>query len=374
MYIHKLDIHIFRNLQNISLDFTQDINLIFGDNAQGKTNLIETIYILCLAKSFRTHDEAELAPFDGDTYSFDGVFMNDADITNRVAVYYTRSLGKKIKVDGKLVTQFSKLVGKFPIVILSAEDHVITSGPPAQRRKFFNIMLSQSSALYLDELKKYERILKQKNKFLLSLPKDPAALRDQLEIWNCQLINTGVNIMQARMHMIEEINSYLAASYKTITAADFTLQVHYQPSVPVKTGQNLAATFTTMVKAAMNNEIRRGAALVGPHRDEFVFTISGNDLRKYGSRGEHKSALVSLKAAETVFLKKKTQTDPILLFDDLFAELDIERSARVMELFAKAGQTIITGTSLDMTTIKNIGFKDKSYNTFLVKSGQVSRA
>ncbi len=374
MYIHKLDIHIFRNLQNINLEFTQDINFIFGDNAQGKTNIIETIYILCLAKSFRTHDESELVPFARDTYSFDGLFMNDAAICNRVAVYYTLTQGKKIKVDNKLVTQFSKLVGKFPIVILSSDDHVITSGPPAQRRKFFNILLSQSSSLYLDDLKRYERVLKQKNKILLSPPQDQAALRDQLEIWNSQLILAGVNIIKARMKMVNEINSHLAQYYKMITASDYTLQIHYQPCVPVNEEQNLTAVFTAMVKAAMTKEIRRGMTLVGPHRDEFIFTISGNDLRKYGSRGEHKSALVSLKAAETVFLKKKTQTDPILLLDDLYAELDIERGARVMELFAKSGQTIITGTSLDMATMKNMGLQDKNYNSFLVKSGQVSRA
>ncbi len=373
MYIEKLDIFSFRNLKNINLEFSKEINFIFGDNAQGKTNLIETIYILCLAKSFRSRDDLELIPFKSDFYSFDGYFIDETLISRRVAVYYTVSQGKKIKIDGKNINQYSTLVGRFPIVILSSEDHIITTGPPAQRRKFFNILLSQSSSRYLDDLKKYERILKQKNK-ILNYSGEKGNIKEQVDIWNAQLVQTGTNLMLGRAKMIEEINGYLTEYYKVITKSEHTLKITYQPCVPIKKSQNISETFKTLLSKAYYKEVKRGLSLVGPHRDEYIISIAGNELRKYGSRGEHKSVLVSLKAAEAVFLKKKTDTFPILLLDDLYSELDIERGKRVLDLFTKSCQTFITGTSLDFEAIKKTGYKEKEYITFIVKSGNITRA
>jgi len=373
MYIEKLDIFTFRNLKNINLEFSKEINFIFGENAQGKTNLIETIYILCLAKSFRTRDESELVPFKSDHYSFDGCFIDDASISRRVAIYHELSQGKKIKIDGKKINKYSTLVGRFPVVILSSEDHIITTGPPAQRRKFFNILLSQSSSRYLDDLKKYERVLKQKNK-ILNFPGDKGHKKEQLEIWNGQLVQMGTNLMLGRAKMVEEINGYLAEYYKVITKSDYTLKITYQPCVPIKKSHNILKTFEKMLSKAYFNEIKRGVSLVGPHRDEYIISIAGNELRKFGSRGEHKSALVSIKAAETIFLKRKTDTYPILLLDDLYSELDIERGKRVLDLFTKSCQTFITGTSLDFEAIKKTGLGEKEYSTFIVNTGKVSRA
>ncbi|MBN2410793.1 DNA replication/repair protein RecF [candidate division KSB1 bacterium] len=373
MYIEKLDIFSFRNLKNVKLEFSRAINFIFGDNAQGKTNLIETIYILCLAKSFRSRDDSELIPFKSDFYSFDGYFIDETAISSKVAVYYTVTQGKKIKIDGKNINQYSTLVGRFPIVVLSTEDHIITTGPPAQRRKFFNILLSQGSSRYLDDLKKYERILKQKNK-ILNYSGDRSHLKEQVDIWNAQLVQTGTNLMLDRAKMVEEINGCLAEYYKVITRSDHTLKITYQPCVPIKESQTIPDTFKALLSKVYNKEVKRGLSLIGPHRDEFKISVAGNELRKYGSRGEHKSALVSLKAAEAEFLQKKTDTNPILLLDDLYSELDIERGKRVLELFTKSCQIFITGTSLDFEAIKKTGFTEKDHTTFIVKSGNIARA
>ena len=373
MYIEKLDIFSFRNLKSINLEFSKEINFIFGHNAQGKTNLIETIYILCLAKSFRSRDDSELVPFRSDFYSFDGYFIDEPSITSKVAVYYSLTQGKKIKLDWKKINQYSTLVGRFPIVISSSEDYIITTGPPAQRRKFFNILLSQSSSRYLDDLKKYERILKQKNK-ILNYPGDKRHIKEQVDIWNAQLVQTGTNLMLGRAKMVEEINGYLTEYYKIITGSEHALKITYQPCVPITKVQNIPEAFTALLSKAYYKEIKRGLSLIGPHRDEYIISIAGNELRKYGSRGEHKSALVSLKAAEAVFLKNKTRTFPILLLDDLFSELDIERGERVMDLFTKSFQTFITGTSLDFEAVKHSGIKEQDHPTFIVKSGNVKRA
>ena len=373
MYLRHLEIGRFRNISNQELEFSQNHNLFFGDNAQGKTNLIEAIYILCLAKSFRAREDAELIPFGEQDFHLSGLFQDRGGLSRRVEVHYNPKQGKRIIVDGKPMIRFSELIGQFPVVVLSSEDHAITNGPPSQRRRFFNILFSQGSLRYLDHLKEYERILRQRNRLLNQMALGKSVPVNLLEAWSEQMILTGRELMRYRAQMIEEINGPLNDNYQAISHGDEALRVVYQPNVPFTKVEEIEEKFRSMLSDISAKERKRGTSLIGPHRDEFVFMIGKRDLRRFGSRGEHKSVLVSLKAAEALFLQKRTEIEPILLLDDLYAELDRDRGRYVLDLFQGGSQTFITGTSFDYAAIKELHGEVPAESVFFVQSGRITR-
>ena len=372
MYLEKISINKFRNLKKVELNFNKEKTFFFGDNAQGKSNILEAIYILCLAKSFRTRNDGELIPFGEDHFSIDGKFIDELGIARRVAIQYLPIKGKKIHVDGKNLAQFSKLIGLFPIVTLSSIDHSITDGPPSQRRRFFNIMLSQSSSLYMNNLKEYERILKQRNIILSKILKKEKESKNELDIWNSQLIKRGEFLMKARYDVVNDINQKVTNYYKTISKSSESLRVVYAPNVSFDNKDMIINNFEQAFKRNFHKEKLQGTTLVGPHRDEFILLIGDKNLKVYGSRGEHKSALVSMKIAELDFLRIKTETEPILLLDDLYAELDKERGQNVLDLFSADCQAFITGTSFDFSALKNLQTGSHE-NVFMVESGKVNK-
>ncbi|NOY57472.1 MAG: DNA replication/repair protein RecF [Calditrichaeota bacterium] len=374
MTLTHLEIISFRNIEQVRLDFTKTRNLFFGDNAQGKTNVIEAIYILCLAKSFRAREDSDLVPFDKKEFTIIGKFVDAHGIKRRVVVFYSVDQGKKISLDGKRVAQFSKLIGQFPVVVLSSDDFEITGGPPSQRRRFFNIFFSQSSQRYLQDLKEYERALKQRNNILSSMALGKTISPGILDIWSEQLISKGEALIKFRAKVIDEIRPHLSDNYRVLTNSSETLNITYQPNVPFKEPQEISHNFRSALLKLSPKEKKRGTSLAGPHRDEFSFSIGGKDLRRFGSRGEHKSVLVSLKATESTFLRQKTETEPILLLDDLYSELDKDRGKNVLDLFSAGSQVFITGTSFDYEAVKNIQDESVDKDVFFVNSGQVKRA
>lgn len=373
MYLNQLEIQKFRNLKPIRLTFSPSVNYIFGDNAQGKTNLVEAIYILCLAKSFRTREDAEIVPFSDNEFFIEGEFRTDDAFNRRIAVMYDSAQGKQISLDEKRLHRFSNLIGEFPIICLSAGDHEITSGSPIQRRRFFNILLSQSSRRYLDDLKQYEKIVRQRNTILTACMSGNSGASAQLDIWDQQLVSFGARLMRARREMVGELNVYLAEYYQVITRNRWSLRIDYHPSVVMSAADAVEAEFERQLRKWAAKERRQGATLVGPHRDEFKFLVSDRELRLFGSRGEHKSALVSLKAAEAAVLQKRTEIQPIILLDDLYAELDRERCANVLALFETGRQIFITGTTLDYTGIVKAGVSAEKTVTFFVENGSISK-
>lgn len=372
MHLNRLVIHKFRNIHNNHLEFCPHKNYLFGDNAQGKTNIIEAIYLLCLAKSFRSREESDLVPFGEHDYFVEGEFTSETSLQHRVAVRYDSNQGKQIHVDHKRLNQYSKLIGLFPVISLSADDYEITAGPPAQRRRFFNILLSQSSTRYLDDLKHYEKVLKQRNLLLADRESRTSSHAAQLEVWTRQLLEYGDRLMRARAHMVQALNQALGEFYQTITRQSSSLRVVYQPNVPIK-DKTTQDPFEARLTRLGRKERQQGRTLVGPHRDEFGFFIGDRELRRFGSQGEHKSALVSLKAAEARVLYERTDIHPILLLDDLYAELDTARSHHVMDLFDVDNQLFITGTTLDYSGIRDSDQFKEHQTTFFVKQGEAQQ-
>jgi len=371
MILQQLEVHRFRNIEPVKIGFHPKVNFFFGDNAQGKTNFIEAVYILCLAKSFKSNDDSELVPFHADDYLIEGEFESESGIKRHVGVMFEKSNGKQIKIDGKRLNAFSKLVGLFPIVILSSSDYAITNGPPAERRRFFNILLSQSSSRFLDDLKKYDKVLKQRNTILGEAASGKTSVLSQIELWNVQLIELGSRIMAARKNIVNEMNPYLSEFYEKITGAHDGLTIDYVPNIALTSEEHIADAFEKTLQKHALWERKRGKSLVGPHRDEFHVMIGDKNLRKFGSRGEHKSAAVSLRATESIILKQKTETSPLLLLDDLYAELDKPRSQNVLNLFEKNSQLFITGTSLDYSALQMSSAFTQASKIFFVKSGVI---
>jgi DNA replication and repair protein RecF len=371
MNVKSLEILNFRNLLNQNLVFNLNHNFFFGDNAQGKTNILEAIYILCLAKSFRVREDVELIPFGKEAFSIDGRFLGEFGIERHVGVSYSLKQGKRIHVDGKKINKFSQLVGQFPIVVLSSDDFSITTGPPSQRRRFFNILFSQSSLRYLEDLKEYEKILKQRNSILQKAASGKSAPKELLDVWNTQLVSKGCSLINFRAKMVAELEKNLNKNYHKISQTDDTLLVQYLSNIKYNKESELEENFNKALRSFSWKEKKRGTTLCGPHRDEYFITIGGRDLRKYGSRGEHKSTLVSLKASEAEFLKNKTNTNPILLLDDLYSELDKDRGDNVLSLFSDEYQTFITGTSFDYEAVQSFKNNDHLKTVFFVNNGQV---
>lgn len=373
MRLNRLWIKSIRNLCEIDHLFSHSKTFIYGENGQGKTNLLESIYLLCLAKSFRTRDDADLLPIEADFFRVEGELADTNGSNHRVVVYFSEATGKKIQLDGKPLRPFSALVGKFPVVALSAGDQSITLGPPSERRRFINILLSQSSHRYLDDLKEYERILKHRNALLSRSLQGECISAQQIDPWDERLVCKGEALVLSREKMTIELNALLSSAYSYLTGGNQVLSLSYKPNVPMIAGQERRETFFRRLKTASAKERKQGISLVGPHRDDFVFMISGRDLRRFGSRGEHKSVLVSLKSAEAFFLQEKTNTAPLLLLDDLFAELDEMRGKKAISLFSQSCQIFITGTTADYMALKPFLEKEGEFDPLFVQQGKVNK-
>ncbi len=374
MVLRSLVIEGFRNLGCQRLEFCAHKNFLFGENAQGKTNLLEVIYLLCLCKSFRTSSDSEMVPAGSDGFSITGQFISEQAIEHEIQLRFQSAAGKQLVLDGKPLHQLSLLVGQFPAVVLSVADYDITHGSPQQRRRFFNILASQCSVRYLNDLKEYDKIIKQRNRLLWLARNGQSRMRDDLSVWDEQLILRGSALMQFRRALVEEMAELLSARYQEISGnGSERLTITYQPNVNAPEGESISGLFSEKLRRLRQAEIARGLSLVGPHRDEFEFAIGGRPLRQYGSRGEHKSALISLKATELAVLQRQLQRTPLLLLDDLYAELDQRRGERVIELFSGEGQCFISGTSADYTTVQH-NLHRQEQQLFFVRSGQIEQA
>ncbi len=374
MFLRSLAIESFRNLDAQHLEFYARKNYLFGENAQGKTNLLEAIYLLCLCKSFRTSNDAELIPLGKDHFNLTGRFADKIGIDHEIVLRYHVASGKQVILDGKPVHHLSSLVGQFPVVVLSAADYDITHGSPQQRRRFFNILASQCSSRFLNDLKEYEKVIKQRNRILWLTQNGRINSGDELEAWNEQLILKGCALMEFRSKLVSEMAAVLLHHYRSISGdATEPFTITYEPNVDAAPGTDPRDRFVEKLRKMKGLEIARGVSMVGPHRDEFKLCVGERTLRQFGSRGEHKSALISIKAAELFLLKSYLNTTPMLLLDDLYAELDQERGEKVIELFSDGGQCIISGTSADFSSLQHSLHRQKEEYLFFVREGRIER-
>ncbi len=338
MLVKQLALTDFRNFSRLNIEFVDGANVLFGDNGSGKTNLLEAIFVLCLGRSQRHVPDGVLVRDGQEVYRLEGDVCGDGR-EFEVAVAYQRGGRKKITLDG-VPSRLTELFETFCAVSAGPEDSEILSGGPSVRRGFLDLYLSQYSPSYLDNLKDYDRTLAQKNAALKS-GIDPAP-------FNQLLVRIGARIMKSRMEFIASMSQAAAVHHRTIAAGE-SLSLKYEPSVSVDpAGDNLAefeAAFEKKLAAYAAREAGAEIALVGPHRDEILIMINGEPARTHGSQGQWRTAAVSLKLAVYELLMERRKTPPVLLLDEIFAELDPGRSVGLINSFKGFSQLFLTTAS-----------------------------
>jgi DNA replication and repair protein RecF len=335
MNIDRLSINGFRNLNELTAEFDPGINIFYGDNGTGKTNLLEAIFTLCLARSQRGAADAVMLGRDSEFFRLSG----DAQLDNhqvQVAVAYQKGGRKKITIDS-VPSKASELYERFSVVSSGPEDSDILSGPPSARRTFMDIYLSQMSPGYLSDLSDYQQALAQKN----------GALRNDMDPspFDPLLVQFGVRVMTARLSFLDRLAPTVKDKYATVSAGE-DLTMRYHPRVAAPDGEtdtdSVRQAFENALVEARERERARQTAVMGPHRDEIEFSVAGLPARTHGSQGQWRTAAVCLKLAVFELLKEKRKVAPILLLDEIFAELDLSRSRALMETLAEAGQIFLT--------------------------------
>jgi DNA replication and repair protein RecF len=322
-------------------------NVLLGNNGQGKTNILEAISYLSLTKSFYAANDATALQLGQEFFEIEGTLVTDDGHKSDVRVVYSKATGEKqFTINRSKPETLASVIGMFPIVILSPENNAITFGAPVERRKFVDLLLSQISRVYFEDLLEYRRALKQRNRILLDLRFQRTEQADILEPWTIGLVNYGSRIIYRRQQFLSEFQTYVSRAYHDLVQNHEEPHLNYVslPDVPDDC-KLIEEQMQNAFEQRRGEELHRGITLVGPHRDEVKFSIDGISAQKYASQGQHKTLLVALKVAEFFYLKERRNEIPILLLDDVFSELDEHRSQHILDLVGGLGQTFVTSTS-----------------------------
>ncbi len=367
MVLKSIILKNFRIHKDALINFSEDINYIIGGNGQGKTSILEAIHYLCATKSFSSRSDSEAVNFGSDHFEISGKFSDAVD--NEARVYFSAEENKKrYFLDHKQAAGASAVFGKFPIVVLTPDDHSLTQGSPADRRKFADSVISQSSETYLRLLIDYNKTLRQRAALLSQIKeRQTPELNAQLESWTNRLVSLGSEIIRRRMNFVSEFDSYVKQSYAFIMGEQEKPAIEYS-YLDKPEREDIENRFAELVARRRREEIIRASNLVGPHRDDFVFLLNGIDLKKFGSQGQNKTFQIALRFAQFFFLKDITGKTPIFLMDDVFGELDSYRAGKISEYLKDVGQTFITLT--DFSNYSNL-IKSESDKLIKVDGGMV---
>ncbi|MCK9524352.1 MAG: DNA replication/repair protein RecF [Limnochordia bacterium] len=352
MHIKNLSLHSFRNYENASLDLSQGINLFVGDNAQGKTNLLEAIYVLSLSKSYRTVRETELIQHGAQKAMIKAEVAKMASLD--LAVIISDVEKKRLLVNHKSTTANS-FVGCLNTVLFIPDSLQLVKGSPGDRRRFLDVQICQIDPVYRSNLLKYQRVVRQRNS-LLKEAWDHRAQVNQLPSWDHQLAALGAKIMLRRQDVVKTLQHHSQVAHETISHEREELCLIYQPffeteecaaTSPPYTSEELEVILARKITERRGEEIRRGYTLVGPQRDDLIFRINNTDLKKYGSQGQQRTAVLSYILAELELMCQETGDYPVVLLDDVTSELDAKRQMLLLSILNEKAQTIVTTTNLD---------------------------
>lgn len=337
MIIKSIELADYRNYDCLSLQFDKGTNILYGDNAQGKTNILEAIFVAATTKSHRGAKDREIVAF-GKEEAHIRTYLEKEAVETRVDMHLRKSKSKGIAIDGQKIKKAADLMGLCNVVFFSPEDLGIIKNGPAERRRFVDMELCQLDSLYLYNLNHYNRIVNQRNKLLKDMYMNPD-LKETLGVWDMQLASFGSKIIQRRKLFGEQLNEIIYGIHRKLSGDREELAVHYEPDVE-------AEDFEEKLRANQDRDIRAKMTSVGPHRDDFSFIIGDIDIRRFGSQGQQRTAALSLKLSEIELVKKIAKDAPILLLDDVLSELDSNRQNYLLGSIGDI-QTIITCTGLD---------------------------
>jgi DNA replication and repair protein RecF len=345
MTVENIHLWCFRNHRETEISFYHQSNVLVGKNGQGKTNILEALSYLCLTKSFFGAQDATVLMIGEPSFKVEGSFTLGSGRTATICAAFTAATNEKsITVNNLALEKRSDHIGKFPIVILSPEHAAITMGGPAERRRFVDLAIAQSSSVYLADIMEYRRILRQRNSILTEAKARRTQTPESINAWNESLLRYAAGIIHRRRIFLEQFSERVITAYRTLAGAGETPRIEYIPDRKGKNIDEIRSELERELIEKQNDEIRIGTTLVGPHRDEIRFTLNNQEIRKYASQGQHKTYLIALKIAEYESLKELCTETPIVLLDDVFSELDEERTQQLIEQVTGLGQTFITTT------------------------------
>lgn len=337
MVIESIELKNFRNYEELSMEFDKGTNILYGDNAQGKTNILEAVYLSGTSKSHKGSKDREMIRFGMEECHIKTI-VSKKDIPYRIDIHLKKNRPKGIAVNGIPIKKASELFGIVNIVAFSPEDLNIIKSGPQERRRFIDLELCQLDKLYVYNLVNYNKVLNQRNQLLKDLAFRPD-LMDTLDIWDMQLVEYGKKIIERREIFIKSLDEMISEIHGKLTGEKEELHIFYEPSCKKE-------ELEEVLKRNRERDIKQKMTNGGPHRDDISFYVKENDLRKYGSQGQQRTAALSLKLAEIEIVKKIIGDEPILLLDDVLSELDSKRQNHLLNNINDT-QTIITCTGLD---------------------------
>lgn len=361
MWIETINLKNYRNYENIEAHFSPGLNIFIGKNAQGKTNFLEAIYFLSLTRSHRTRSDKELIRFNEKDLLISGVVQRS---NGKIPLEIQLSdKGRVTKVNHLKQAKLSDYIGTLAVVLFAPEDLQLIKGSPSLRRKFLDIDLGQIKPVYLSDLSSYNYILKQRNSYLKTSDKIDINF---LAVLDEQLADYGSRVIEHRYHFVLKLEKEAKKYHFSISNGLEQLKIQYLSSVPFKNKENIQENFLNQLSKNHQRDIFKKNTGVGPHRDDLVFFI--NDMNaSFGSQGQHRSLILSLKLAEIEIIKSVIGDYPILLLDDVMSELDNHRQVKLLESVKENVQTFITTTSLE-----HLSYLPKDIKVFTIEHGKVT--
>lgn len=337
MLIESLELKNFRNYQSLIMDFDAKTNILYGDNAQGKTNILEAVYLSGTAKSHKGSKDREMIRFHEEEAHIK-LMVKKQDLSYRIDMHLKKQKPKGIAINGIPIKKASELFGIVNLVFFSPEDLNLIKNGPSERRRFLDMELCQLDKIYVHHLVNYNKVLAQRNQLLKNLEIRPEFM-ETLDIWDMQLVQYGKKLIERREGFVKELNKIIYQIHKKLSGNREELRMDYEPNIS-------SDGFEAAVKKARERDIRFRTTNVGPHRDDISFFIGDIDIRRFGSQGQQRTSALSLKLAEIEIVKRIIGDMPILLLDDVLSELDSHRQNQLLNSLEQI-QTIITCTGLE---------------------------
>jgi len=365
MNIEELKLINFRNYPQVELEFSENINIFLGENAQGKTNLLESIYVLALTKSHRTNQEKELVNFQAKEA------LLSAQIAKRTGKFVIElrftAKGRQTKVNHIQQKKLSEYIGSMNVILFAPEDLEIVKGSPSIRRKFLDMELSQINPIYLYDLMEYQKLLKQRNLYFKQLLEKKKKIDEiYLDVLEEQLAQFGTKVILARKKFIEQLSVWAKSVHSTISGGKEVLTLSYLDTIKMTEDKSLVENYLAQLKENRLKDSRRLSTSIGPHREDLLFFVNDLDVSRFGSQGQQRTSALSIKLAEIDLMKEFTGEYPILLLDDVMSELDNDRQIFLLQAILGKTQTFVTTTTLDHLKSLNVPGK-----IFHIKQGKV---
>ncbi len=373
MRLNKLSITAFRSHRTTEFEAAPGVNLLYGSNGAGKTNVLEAIGYLSLGKSFLGAPDTTVIQQGADHFIVEGQYSGDERASQTIRVASVPGQGRRAFSNGAPLDRLSDIVGRVPIVIVSPSDYELTAGGPSERRQLLDVTLSQSFPLYLDDLIKYRRALKQKSALLQRRRGAGPASRASIEAWNNELATLGGRIIERRRSFLARFSSILSDAFRLLGSPGDEPTLTYQPAGAGPHEGEAEQSLRDALHRTFDRSLINGQTYVGPHRDEVVFSIGDLEVRPYASQGQHRTFSLCVRIAQALYLRDITEESPLLLLDDVFGPLDLERSRVILNLLEEGtlGQSFVT--SATPGPIRDaISFEGVRHNLFHVERGSLA--